>query len=102
MESKVVPGKAAPRGKFPHIKRAGDFLLVSGTSARVGARYAANTIGIQIASAGLGGALIPAFAGVLARRVSLEVIPVFLVILLVLELSLFGRSVRWEARRAGA
>jgi 2-aminomuconate deaminase len=34
MESKVVAGKAKPRGKFPHIKRAGDFLFVSGTSAR--------------------------------------------------------------------
>lgn len=33
-ESKVVKGKAAPRGKYPHIKRAGDFLIVSGTSAR--------------------------------------------------------------------
>jgi 2-aminomuconate deaminase len=33
-ESKVVEGKAAPRGKFPHIKRAGDFFFVSGTSAR--------------------------------------------------------------------
>jgi 2-aminomuconate deaminase len=33
-ESKVVDGKAAPRGKYPHIKRAGDFLFVSGTSAR--------------------------------------------------------------------
>lgn len=33
-ESKVVQGKAAPRGKYPHIKRAGDFLIVSGTSAR--------------------------------------------------------------------
>jgi 2-aminomuconate deaminase len=33
-ESKVVEGKAMPRGKFPHIKRAGDFLFVSGTSAR--------------------------------------------------------------------
>lgn len=33
-ESKVVSGKATPRGKFPHIKRAGDFLLVSGTSSR--------------------------------------------------------------------
>jgi 2-aminomuconate deaminase len=33
-ESKVVEGKAAPRGKYPHIKRAGDFLFVSGTSAR--------------------------------------------------------------------
>ena len=34
MESKVVAGKAAPRGKFPHLKRAGDFVFVSGTSAR--------------------------------------------------------------------
>jgi 2-aminomuconate deaminase len=30
----VVAGKAQPRGKFPHIKRAGDFLFVSGTSSR--------------------------------------------------------------------
>jgi 2-aminomuconate deaminase len=34
MESKVVPGKAQPRGRFPHIKRAGDYLFVSGTSSR--------------------------------------------------------------------
>ena len=34
VESKVVEGKAKPRGRFPHIKRAGDFLFVSGTSAR--------------------------------------------------------------------
>jgi 2-aminomuconate deaminase len=33
-ESKVVEGKAVPRGKYPHIKRAGDFLLISGTSSR--------------------------------------------------------------------
>jgi 2-aminomuconate deaminase len=33
-ESKVVAGKAKPRGKYPHIKRAGDFLIVSGTSSR--------------------------------------------------------------------
>ncbi len=33
-ESRVVEGKATPRGKYPHIKRAGDFLFVSGTSAR--------------------------------------------------------------------
>ena len=30
----LVPGKAAPRGKFPHAKRAGDFIFVSGTSSR--------------------------------------------------------------------
>lgn len=33
-QARVVSGKAAPRGKFPHIKRAGDFLFVSGTSSR--------------------------------------------------------------------
>ena len=32
--AKVVAGKATPRGAFPHIKRAGDFLYVSGTSSR--------------------------------------------------------------------
>jgi 2-aminomuconate deaminase len=32
--AKVVAGKAKPRGKYPHVKRAGDFLIVSGTSAR--------------------------------------------------------------------
>ena len=30
----VVAGKATPRGRFPHVKRAGDFVFVSGTSAR--------------------------------------------------------------------
>jgi 2-aminomuconate deaminase len=34
VESRVVEGKAKPRGKYPHLKRAGDFLFVSGTSAR--------------------------------------------------------------------
>ena len=30
----VVKGKAKPRGSFPHYRRAGDFVFVSGTSAR--------------------------------------------------------------------
>ena len=34
MKATVVEGKATPRGRFPHVKRAGDFLFVSGTSAR--------------------------------------------------------------------
>jgi 2-aminomuconate deaminase len=32
--TKVLADKARPRGAFPHIKRAGDFLFVSGTSSR--------------------------------------------------------------------
>lgn len=33
-ESKVIEGKAKPRGKYPHFRRAGDFVYVSGTSSR--------------------------------------------------------------------
>lgn len=34
VKATLVAGKATPRGRFPHIKRAGDFLYVSGTSSR--------------------------------------------------------------------
>jgi 2-aminomuconate deaminase len=33
-DSQVIAGKAIPRGRFPHYKRAGDFIYVSGTSSR--------------------------------------------------------------------
>ena len=33
-KGKVVEGKATPRGKYSHVRRAGDFLFVSGTSSR--------------------------------------------------------------------
>ncbi|MCK8523932.1 RidA family protein [Aquimarina sp. D1M17] len=33
-KGKLVQGKATPRGKFPHVKRVGDFIYVSGTSSR--------------------------------------------------------------------
>lgn len=33
-KGKLIEGKARPRGKYPHIKRVGDFLFVSGTSSR--------------------------------------------------------------------
>ena len=32
--SAVIPGMAKPRGPFPHFRRAGDFIFVSGTSSR--------------------------------------------------------------------
>lgn len=31
---KVIEGKATPRGAYPHVKRVGDFIFVSGTSSR--------------------------------------------------------------------
>jgi 2-aminomuconate deaminase len=49
VESKVLEGKARPRGRYPHVKRAGDFLFVSGTSSR----RADNTIaGAEVDEAG--------------------------------------------------
>ena len=68
--------------------------LVSGTSRRVGPRHAANTIGIQISAAGLGGALLPSLAGFLAERTSLEAIPVMLSVSLLGLLILYLFSTR--------
>jgi len=34
MSSKTLSEKATPRGTYPHIRRAGDYLFVSGISAR--------------------------------------------------------------------
>ena len=48
-DSKVVAGKATPRGRFPHVKRAGDFLFVSGTSSR---RADDSFMGVEISETG--------------------------------------------------
>ncbi|MFN2304298.1 MAG: MFS transporter, partial [Anaerolineales bacterium] len=61
--------------------------MMSGTSMRVGDHYAANTIGMQIMATGFGTAVIPSLMGVLARQISLEVIPI---ILLLVYIGLFG------------
>ena len=33
-QNKVIEGKARPLGNYPHVKRVGDFIYVSGTSSR--------------------------------------------------------------------
>jgi len=33
-DAKVLAGQARPRGRYPHFKRAGDYVFVSGTSSR--------------------------------------------------------------------
>lgn len=43
--AQVVAGKATPRGRFPHLKRAGDFIYVSGTSSR---RPDNTFVGVQV------------------------------------------------------
>lgn len=68
--------------------------LVSDTANRVPEKHAANTIGMQIAAAGLGVALVPSLAGFLAEKISLEIIPIYLVTLIVLMAGLFTLSHR--------
>jgi fucose permease len=72
--------------------------FMSGTSQRVGAYFAANTIGMQMAASGLGTAIIPSLLGVLARRYSLEVIPVTMVIVLLGLLGLYLLSIKERGR----
>jgi fucose permease len=52
--------------------------MVSGTSARVGDKHAANVIGMQITAAGFGGMVVPALAGWIGQNITLEGIPVYL------------------------
>jgi len=66
--------------------------LISDTSRRVGAKFAANTIGMQMAASGLGSAIIPGMLGVLARRLSLEFIPIFLAATFITLLTLYRLS----------
>lgn len=57
--------------------------LISGTGDRVGTHFAANAIGIQIAAMGVGGATVPSISGILAKRFTLDAIPIFLIILMI-------------------
>ncbi len=72
--------------------------LVSGTSHRVGESFAANTIGMQMAAAGLGAASIPSLVGFMADHISLEVIPACLVSLFLVQIGLYWMSARNPAR----
>jgi fucose permease len=72
--------------------------MTSATSQRVGVRFAANAIGMQMTATGLGAAAIPSLLGVLARRFSLEVIPSAQLVLFVALSLLFLWFVKNEAR----
>ncbi len=73
--------------------------MMSGTKTRVGDHFAANTIGMQMAATGFGTAIIPTLMGVLARRISLEVIPIFLLVVYISLFSIYFLAVR-QAKQA--
>jgi len=68
--------------------------LVSDTRNRVGLKHQSNTIGMQIAAAGFGAAVVPSIAGVLARQLGLEVIPIYLFMAILLLWLCLGLSHR--------
>jgi fucose permease len=76
--------------------------LMSGTSRRVGANYAANTIGMQMAATGLGTAAIPSLVGVLARQFSLEIIPICMAIVFAGLLGLYALAMQPGSRSNSA
>ncbi len=49
MTGKLVAGKATPRGSYPHVKIAGDFIFVSGTSSR---RSDDTFVGVEVDKSG--------------------------------------------------
>ena len=73
--------------------------LMSGTRQRVGDQHAANTIGVQMAAGSLGAAMIPALVGAMARRTTLEVIPLCLLALYAGLLALSGLADRTTFHR---
>ncbi len=68
--------------------------LTTGVRNRVGDRFAANTIGMQMAAGAASTVIMPTILGVLARRLSLEVIPVVLVLVFLILLAVFILSMR--------
>lgn len=75
-------------------------MMISNTPGRVGAASANDAIGFQIAGAGIGIAALPSFAAVLANNpnLSVEIIPVFIVVAAVLVIVLHEISVMQGAR----
>jgi fucose permease len=72
--------------------------LMSGTSQRVGAHFAANTIGLQMAATGLGAAVIPSLAGILARQISLEIVPICMAAVFAGLFGLYTLAVRTSSK----
>lgn len=72
--------------------------LTTSTAERVGVEHAANTIGFQVAATGLGGAVMPTLASVLAQSFGLEMITVCLVGAALGDLLLY-ETIIWLQRR---
>ncbi len=73
-------------------------LLVSATPRRVGLAHATNAVGFQMAAAGVGLGLMPGLAGMLAERLGLEIVGLFLLTLSVLMIILHEMILHHERK----
>jgi fucose permease len=74
--------------------------LIATTPERLGEAHTANGVGLQIAAAVLGQSLIPAFVGILARYLSLEIVGPALCTTAVLLLALYESLIALSVQRA--
>jgi fucose permease len=64
-------------------------LMITSLQDRLGSRHGPNAIGFSVAAASFGAGLLPGLAGVLAKSVSLEIVPPFLLVFCVLMAVLY-------------
>lgn len=71
-------------------------IFISNTSRYVGREHAQNAIGIQVGGVGIGAALVPGLAGVLAERTSLEILAPMLLVACLIMIGLFETLERYS------
>ncbi len=74
-------------------------ILILQTNRRVGARHAANAIGFQVGSAGLGGAVLTGMGGIFAEHIGAESISLFVFVGALLSWFVYQFMIRWEVKR---
>ena len=74
-------------------------ILISQTPARVGRDHAANAIGFQVGSAGLGGAVLSGIAGVFAENIGIETISLFILLGALLAAAIYQFIIQWESKQ---
>lgn len=77
-------------------------VLMAQTPARLGSRLAQHAIGLQVAAANIAASLVPAFAGVLAGALGLEIIGLFLLFMAALLAGLHEATLLVERQRKAA
>jgi fucose permease len=77
-------------------------LMTVSTQERLGPEHAPHAIGFQVAAASIGFGILPAIAGVLAKRAGLEAVPIFALCLALAMVVLFEAVLRYGTHRRTA